>query len=238
MVEKSLRRVLLTNDDGIDAPGMALLERAASLIAEEVWIVAPALDKSGVSNAISLREPLRAVSRGERRYGVYGTPADCVALAINQIMKDAPPDLVLSGVNAGSNLGFETLLSGTVGAAMTGMLMGVPSIALSQNDSADGTVNWSCTERYLLETLQKLVKLSWDSEVCLSVNFPTVAPEEVKGLKVTTQGRGTLKNSARQRPSILMERPITGYVFKRVSRRRVKTVKLLLLKRDTLRLLH
>ncbi len=193
MVKKGIRRVLLTNDDGIDAPGIALLEQAARLIADEVWVIAPAVDKSGVSNGISLREPLRVSRRGERHYAVYGTPADCVALAVNQIMKEALPDLVLSGVNSGSNLGFETLLSGTVGAAMTGMLMGIPSIALSQNERADGALDWSCSKRYLAETLKKLTALSWDTSVCLSVNFPGVEPDGVKGIKVTAQGRGNVE---------------------------------------------
>jgi 5'-nucleotidase len=192
--EKIINRILLTNDDGIDAAGIVLLEKAASQFANEVWIVAPAVDKSGVANSISLREPLRISKRGEHKYAVYGTPADCVAFAINQVMKDTPPDLILSGINSGSNLGFETLLSGTVGAAMTGMLLGVPSIALSQYEQADKRVDWSCAENYIISTLTQLLSLTWSKQVCLSVNFPNVAPDKVKGLKVTTQGIGNVKN--------------------------------------------
>lgn len=194
MSEKPVNRILLTNDDGIDAPGMALLEKVAFQLANEVWIVAPAVDKSGVSNSISMREPLRVIKRTDHRYAVYGTPADCIAFAMNQVMKETPPDFILSGVNSGSNLGFETLLSGTVGAAMTGMLLGVPSIALSQVECADNSVNWACAEHFALSTLTQLISLTWSKDVCLSVNFPNVRPEKVKGLKMTTQGIGNVRN--------------------------------------------
>jgi 5'-nucleotidase len=106
MSSKIVNRVLLSNDDGIDAPGMAILEQIAKAIAHEVWIVAPAQDRSGVSNSLSLREPVRIIKRDIQKYAVYGTPADCVAFALHQVMADNPPDLVLTGVNYGSNIGF------------------------------------------------------------------------------------------------------------------------------------
>ena len=126
-----LERILITNDDGIDAPGLEVLEAVARELADEVWVVAPDHDQSGISTAISIHHPLRVTPRGERRFSVSGTPADCVAMALQQLM-DQPPQLLLSGINKGANLGVETLFSGTVGAAMTGLLMGIPSIALSQ----------------------------------------------------------------------------------------------------------
>ncbi len=126
-----LERILITNDDGIDAPGLEALEAVARELADEVWVVAPDHDQSGISTAISIHHPLRVTARGARRFSVSGTPADCVAVALRQLM-DAPPQLLLSGINKGANLGVETLFSGTVGAAMTGLLMGIPSIALSQ----------------------------------------------------------------------------------------------------------
>jgi len=187
---KKVNRVLLTNDDGIDAPGLELLARAAQEIANEVWVVAPAQDQSGVANSLSARAPVRVFNHGPRRFAVGGTPTDCVAFAIHQAMRDALPDLVLSGVNNGSNLGFETLLSGTVGAAMTGMLSGIPSIALSQNRDPDRAANWDSTTRYLVPTLQHLLQGSWSDRVCLNVNFPDMAADKVKGIRVTTQGMG------------------------------------------------
>lgn len=187
---KIVNRVLLTNDDGFDAPGLELLAGAAQEIAEEVWIVAPSQDKSGVANSLSMREPVRVVNKGQRRYAVYGTPADCVAYAIRQAMADTPPDLVLSGINNGSNLGFETLLSGTVGAATTGMLLGVPSIALSQNRDPDSPVNWDSARHHVVETLRHLLQHRWDPQVCLNVNFPDIAASQVKGIRVTAQGMG------------------------------------------------
>src|SRR3712207_4781837 len=127
-----LDRVLLTNDDGVDAPGLAVLERAAAELAEEVWVVAPAHDQSGTSHSISLHSPLRLARLGDRRFSVVGTPGDCTVMAVRHLMREDPPDLVLSGVNRGANLGIETVFSGTVGAAMTAMLLGLPAIALSQ----------------------------------------------------------------------------------------------------------
>ncbi|WP_413728964.1 5'/3'-nucleotidase SurE [Sodalis sp. RH22] len=191
-VMKKVNRVLLTNDDGIDAPGLELLAKAAQEIAEEVWIVAPAQDKSGVANSLSMREPVRVINKGPRRFAVYGTPADCVAYAVHQAMLGSPPDLVLSGVNNGSNLGFETLLSGTVGAAMTGMLSGIPSIALSQNRDPDQPVNWDSATRYLIPTLRHVLQATWDRQVCLNVNFPDMPADRVKGIRVTKQGMGNV----------------------------------------------
>ena len=137
-----LPRVLLTNDDGIDAPGLAVLEAVAAELADEVWVVAPEHDQSGTSHSISLHSPLRVSRQGERRFGVVGTPGDCVVMAARHLMRDAPPTLVLSGINRGGNLGVETMFSGTVGAAMTGLLLGLPSIALSQTFSDRDNVRW------------------------------------------------------------------------------------------------
>ena len=142
MDEPCIGRVLLTNDDGIDAPGMAVLEEVARELAREVWVVAPEHDQSGTSHSVSLHAPLRLSRRGERRFGVAGTPGDCVVMAVRHLMVDAPPDLVLSGVNRGANLGVETVFSGTVGAAMTALLLGLPAIALSQAFSQREPVRW------------------------------------------------------------------------------------------------
>src|SRR5215472_3880578 len=142
-----LKRILITNDDGIEAPGLAVLERIAAELAEEVWVVAPEHDQSGVSHAVSLHHPVRISRRGERRWAVTGTPGDCAVMAISHLMQEAPPQLLLSGVNRGANLGIETVFSGTVGGAMTGMMLGVPAIALSQAWSDFDRVPWETAAR-------------------------------------------------------------------------------------------
>lgn len=184
-----LRRVLLTNDDGFDAPGMAILEQIANQIAEEVWIVAPALDRSGVSNAISVREPLRVVQRGQNKFAVYGTPADCVALALGNLMGTTLPDLILSGVNNGSNIGVEVILSGTVGAATTGMLSGIPSIALSQCVDDGEEVKWQTALIHAPKLITTLYDKGWPSNTCLNINFPNVIADKVQGVKLTQQNK-------------------------------------------------
>lgn len=193
MSEKKFKRVLLANDDGIDAPGILLLEKIAQEFAEEVWVVAPAVDRSGVSNSLSLREPVRVEQRGERKFAVHGTPADCVTWAVKSLLKDNPPDLLLSGINCGSNIGFETTLSGTVGAATTGILLGVPAIALSQDKPQEIAVNWQCAQACAADVIRKLIELPLQTEYCFNVNFPNLAPERVKGIKLTSQGVGSVK---------------------------------------------
>lgn len=193
MSKKAFRRILLSNDDGLDAPGIQILHTVAEHFADEVWVVAPATDKSGVSNSISLREPVRVESRGVRKFAVHGTPADCVAVAIRHLMKDAPPDLLLSGINSGSNIGFETVLSGTVGAAITGILLGVPSVALSQDKRPEDQPDWRTAEEHCLTVLEKIFEVGLPAESCLNVNFPNLPAGQVKGIKVTRQGIGKVK---------------------------------------------
>ncbi|MGU7770760.1 5'/3'-nucleotidase SurE [Burkholderia sp. MR1-5-21] len=186
-------RILLTNDDGFDAPGLQVLEQVAITLAREVWIVAPMEDQSGTSHSISLHEPLRIHRKGERRFAVRGTPGDCVAVAIGRLMADHPPELVLSGVNRGANLGTETVFSGTVGAAMTSMLIGVPAIALSQAFTDRNAVPWNTALEHAPAVIRRLVAQGWDSDACLNVNFPPIPAKDVGPLKVTSQGAGLLR---------------------------------------------
>ena len=125
-------RILLTNDDGIDAPGFAVLEAIAAAMSDDVWVVAPSEEQSGTGHSLTLSRPVRLRRLGERRFAVVGTPTDAVMLAVAHVMKDSPPDLILSGVNRGANLAEDVTYSGTVSAAMEGALAGVRSIALSQ----------------------------------------------------------------------------------------------------------
>jgi 5'-nucleotidase len=187
-----VERVLLTNDDGIDAPGLAILSEVAATLASEVWVVAPEHDQSGTSHSISLHEPLRLSRVGERRFAVQGTPADCVVLALRHLMVETPPGLVLSGVNRGANLGIETVLSGTVGAAMVGTLFGFPSIALSQAFSAGGEVRWETSRALAPQTIRRLLSLGWSKQACMNVNFPDLPPGQAGPLTVSRQGVGLL----------------------------------------------
>ena len=190
--EPMLRRVLLTNDDGIAAPGLAVLERVAASLAGEVWVVAPEQDQSGTSHAVSLHAPLRVTQRGERRFAVAGTPGDCVAIGLHQLMRDAPPDMIFSGINRGANLGVETVFSGTVGAAMTGLLFGIVSVALSQAYSDRDAVPWATAESLAPDVLRRLVGLGRAGGACLNVNFPDRPPERAGPLTLTRQGVGRL----------------------------------------------
>jgi 5'-nucleotidase len=189
-----VNRVLLTNDDGIDAPGLAVLEQVAASLAAEVWVVAPEHDQSGTSHSISLHQPLRYTRRGERRFGISGTPGDCVVMAVRHLMQDQLPDLILSGVNRGANLGVETVFSGTVGAAMAGMLFGIPSIALSQTFSDPAAVRWDTARQLAPDVIRRLLAAGWDTHACLNVNFPNVAPADAGPLTLTRQGVGLVKS--------------------------------------------
>ena len=185
-----LDRVMLTNDDGIDAPGMAVLEQLAAEIAREVWVVAPEHDQSGQSHAISLHHALRISQRGERRFGVTGTPGDCAAVGLCHLMKDCVPDLVLSGVNRGLNLGMETVFSGTVGGAMTAMMLGVPALALSQAFSKRDAVPWDTARSLGVETIRRLLALGWSKQAVLNVNFPPIPAAEAGPMTLARQGEG------------------------------------------------
>jgi 5'-nucleotidase len=188
-----LDRILLTNDDGIDAPGLAVLERIAVELAREVWVVAPEHDQSGVSHAVSLHHPIRVAERGLRRWAVTGTPGDCVVMAASHLMQGSPPQLLLSGVNRGANLGIETVFSGTVGGAMTGMMLGIPAIALSQAWTDRAHVRWDTAATLGPPIVRRLWDIGWSAATCLSVNFPDLPPDEVGPLTLARQGAGTVQ---------------------------------------------
>src|SRR5713226_3018172 len=134
-------RILVTNDDGINAPGLKVMERIARQLSRDVWVVAPEVEQSGAGHSLTLRRPLQVRGVSPRRFAVDGTPTDCVLLAVNRLIEGRRPDLVLSGVNRGSNLGEDVTYSGTIAAAMEATFLGIPSIALSQ--MRDGqTIAW------------------------------------------------------------------------------------------------
>lgn len=191
-------RILITNDDGINAPGLEVLTRIADEIAGpdgEVWTVAPAFEQSGVAHCISYTRPMMIAKLGPRRFAAEGSPADCVLAAVYDVLDGAKPDLVLSGVNRGNNSAENVLYSGTVGGAMEAALQGLPAIALSQfmgpqtSDLADPFEAASAHGVGVVRAL--LAQGSWDSSdyrLFYNVNFPPVPAADVKGMKVAAQG--------------------------------------------------
>jgi 5'-nucleotidase len=183
-------RILCTNDDGIHAPGLATLETIARQLSDDVWVVAPETDQSGVSHSLSLNDPLRLREISDRHYAVKGTPTDCVIMGIRHIMHAARPDLVLSGVNRGQNVAEDVSYSGTVAGAIEGTILGVPSIALSQAYGPGGrnAVKWRCAEAHAARIIRKVLELGIDKGILVNVNFPDCEPGEVAGAAVANQG--------------------------------------------------
>jgi 5'-nucleotidase len=184
-------RILLTNDDGIDARGLALLERVAAGLSDDVWIVAPSEEQSGTGHSLTLTQPIRLRRHDERRFSVSGTPTDAVMMALAHIMKDSPPDLILSGINRGANLAEDVTYSGTVSAAMEGALAGVPSIALSQAYARQGLgagVPFAAAESWAERVLRPLTSQPMAAGTLVNVNFPAIDPGEIKGVRVCRQG--------------------------------------------------
>jgi len=182
-------RILVSNDDGIAAEGLAVLERIARSLSNDVWVVAPVLEQSGTGHSLTLHHPLRPVKIGDKRYTVSGTPTDCVMVAINHIMKDHKPDLVLSGVNVGANLGEDVHYSGTVAAALEGALLGFPAIALSQVLTKIDNIHWATAERFAPDMIRRISAQGWHRNVLININFPDLPPESVKGIIVARQGK-------------------------------------------------
>ncbi len=183
-------RVLISNDDGINAPGLKLLEKIARSLAREVWVVAPETEQSAASHSLTIRRPLRIRrTSGRRRYAVDGTPTDAVLLAVQHVMKDRRPDLVLSGINRGGNLGEDITYSGTVAAAMEGALLGIPAVALSLMINDREVARWATVERWAPEVLQRITAVGWPDNVLINVNFPDVPANAVTGIDVIRQGR-------------------------------------------------
>jgi len=182
-------RILISNDDGINATGLEVLERIARNLSDDVWVVAPTSEQSGASHSLTLHTPLRVRKIEERRYAIAGTPTDCVLFAVREIMGDHPPDLVLSGVNRGGNLGDDVTYSGTVAAAMEGALLGIRSIAFSQLIDGPHKAKWETAEAHAPAIIRRAVEPSWPAEMLLNVNFPDVAADAVTGIDVVPQGR-------------------------------------------------
>ncbi len=184
-------RILLTNDDGINAPGLTILEAIARSLSDDITIVAPEEEMSGAGHSLTLTRPVRIRRHGERRWSVSGTPTDAVMMAIGEIMKDAKPDLILSGVNRGANLAEDVTYSGTVSAAMEGTLAGVRSIALSQVYARRGlgeAVSFDAAAAWGPRVLAPLLDEPWVPGTLTNINFPPVDADQVQGIRVVGQG--------------------------------------------------
>lgn len=212
-------RILLCNDDGIAAHGLAVLERIARTLTDDVWVVAPTLEQSGAGHSLTIHHPLRPIKINDRRYSITGTPTDTVMVAVHHLMKDSPPDLILSGINHGSNLGEDVHYSGTVAGALEGVLLGIPSIALSQVFTDRADVPWATAEAFAADIVRKVCAKGWKKDVLINVNFPPRAPDAVFGVKVTAQGKNKvgdnliLREDPRGRPYLWIGERLEAETF-------------------------
>ena len=191
-------RILISNDDGVEAEGIKLLEKIARTLCDDVWVVAPEHEQSGAGHSLSLHKPLRVRQVSERRFAVDGTPTDAVLVGVMEVLKDKRPSLMLSGINRGSNLAEDVTYSGTVSAAMEATLLEIPSIAFS-NQIKQGVVDWSVPEKYIAGIIQALTRATIPHDRLLNVNFPAIALESVKGVKICPQGRRKLDDNLDRR---------------------------------------
>jgi len=184
-------RILCTNDDGIHAPGLKVVEEIARALSDDVWIVAPELDQSGVSHSLSLNDPLRLREVTPRHFAVRGTPTDCVIMGARHILGDKLPDLVLSGVNRGRNVAEDVVYSGTIAGALEGTILGIPSFALSQEFSiaTREAPLWETGLKFGPGILRKVIDAGVPKNTVINVNFPACTPDQVKGVRVTRQGK-------------------------------------------------
>ncbi len=182
-------RILVTNDDGINAPGLKVLEKLARQLSKDVWVVAPETQQSATSHSLTIQSPLRMHRLSPRRFAVAGTPTDCALMALKHVLKDSPPDLVLSGVNHGANLSEDVLYSGTVAAATEATQLGIPAIAMSQCLDDRQKPHWSAVEGHGEAVVRSLWAAGWPTDVVMNVNFPPLSASAVTGVRVTALGR-------------------------------------------------
>ena len=182
-------RILLTNDDGIEAYGLSVLYDIARTLTDDVWVCAPVVEQSGKGRGVTLHEPLRVKRVADKRFAISGTPTDCVQIAVNDLLP-SPPDLVLSGINRGFNLAQDVTLSGTVAGALQGMTLGVPSIALSQclDFDVDIEAQWQAAISHGAPVISALLDRGWPADCVININFPDCGADDVTGIEVTKQG--------------------------------------------------
>jgi len=186
--ELAKARILVTNDDGINAPGLDAMIDIASQLSRDVWIVAPEYNQSGAGHSLSLTHPVRARQLSETKFALEGTPTDCVLFAVKHLLKDRKPHIVLSGVNRGSNMADDVTYSGTIAGAMEGCLLGIPSIAFSQTYTHPHPVKWDTATQFGADVARRVLAGGIPRNVLVNVNFPDTAVGAVKGTRVTRQG--------------------------------------------------
>ena len=186
--ELAKARILVTNDDGINAPGLDALIDIASQLSRDVWVVAPEFNQSGAGHSLSLTHPVRARQLSETKFALEGTPTDCVLFAVKHLLKDRRPQIVLSGVNRGSNLADDVTYSGTIAGAMEGCLLGIPSIAFSLAYTHPHPLKWETPTSHGAEVARRVLSGGIPRNVFVNVNFPDVTADAVKGTRVTRQG--------------------------------------------------
>jgi 5'-nucleotidase len=182
-------RILVTNDDGIHAEGLAVLEAVARSFSDDVWVIAPEREQSGAGHSLTMHEPIRMRELAPKRYEVSGTPTDCVLMAVMEIARDKPFSLVLSGVNRGANVAEDVTYSGTIAAAMEGTLLDIPSIAFSRSVTSDAPIDWSAVASRAPQLIATLGQQDWPHSTLININFPDCADADVRGVKLCPHGR-------------------------------------------------
>ena len=187
-------RILCTNDDGIHAHGLKVVEQIARALSDDVWVVAPELDQSGVSHSLSLNDPLRLRKVTEHHFAVRGTPTDCIIMGARHILDPKLPDIVLSGVNRGRNVAEDVVYSGTIAGALEGTILGLPSFALSQEFSVETREKplWDTALKFAPDIIRKVIAAGVPKNTVININFPACPPEDVAGIRVTRQGKRNL----------------------------------------------
>jgi len=198
-IELAKARILVTNDDGVGSPGIKLLEEIARALSPDVWIVAPEQEQSAASHSLTTRRPLRMAEVAPQRYAVDGTPTDCVMLAVKHLLRERRPELVLSGINGGGNVGEDLTYSGTVAAAMEATLLDIPAIALSQHFVDGEPICWETAALFAPEVICRLTQLPWPEHTLRNVNFPAEVPQAVRGIAVTRQGKRAIADNLTER---------------------------------------
>ena len=193
-MSKPVNRILVSNDDGIDAPGLQTTIKIAEQLSDEVWVIAPMEEHSGASHSLSLSKPLRMEERGPRHFAIGGTPTDCVMIATRHLMRDYLPDLILSGVNWGQNIAEDISYSGTVAVAKEGTVSGIRSIAMSQtvffgDPNGFPDPRFEVAEKYAPDIIRKLIQAEWKPGTLVNINFPHIEPDDQPQVRITKQGK-------------------------------------------------
>ena len=191
----SKARILIANDDSIHSEGIKVLEDIARQITPHVYVVAPETQQSAVGHSLTIHMPLRMKKYDDTHYSVYGTPTDSVLIGVRKVMKEARPDLILSGINHGQNTADDVTYSGTIAAAIEGTLMGIPSLAISQDVDEDGSspVDWAIARDQVPRVLQHMQGVAWDKNVVISVNMPQAVSGVTPEIRVLPQGHFTME---------------------------------------------